>query len=831
MNGKNIIKRWPYAAVAAVLTAQIVVASFAAAAAKPKDPSGNLDQCANGSTGSPATCTGSAWQNGNLNANQAHYVEGDSAPYRLVLSDVPTTGVNTLILEYDVKHSGKHALDYLTSYDRTETTADPCSGVGTCAGPSLAAIPAPSSAGSPVAGMPTASFNALPASERNISIYNGASAGTGITYLSEGVLTDSISSTRVQIQFTATNSTVVFAWGGHIGSSTDWGTGNAAGGISGSPYHMRFIDIDGKGGNQDRSLSAGAVAPPPPPAPATLTVTKIVVNDDGGTKVVSDFSLFVNSVPVTSGAASTLAAGSYVVSETPDAGYAGTIGGDCDSQGNVTLAAGDNKTCTITNNDIALPPPPPPPPAPATLTVTKVVVNDDGGTKVVSDFALFVNSVPVTSGTPSTLPAGSYVVSETPDAGYNGTIGGDCDGQGNVTLAAGDNKNCTITNDDIAAPPPPPPPPPAPAMLTVTKIVVNDDGGTKVVSDFSLFVNSVPVTSGAPSTLPAGSYIVSETPDAGYAGTIGGDCDSQGNVTLAAGDNKTCTITNDDIALPPPPPPPPAPATLTVTKVVINDNGGTKVVSDFSLFVNSVPVTSGAASTLAAGSYVVSETPDAGYAGTIGGDCDSQGNVSLAAGDNKSCTITNNDIAPPVIPPEETPTPPPGGGGGNPSPALVTVITVVINDDGGTLGVGDFPAALTTTLTQTIPGVGASGVSTVVNPGTFSVAGNTSTTYSLTPSGDCSGTVNYGQNKVCTLTYNDPPAASSPPPAPPAPPTPPPAPPAPTPTVLGATDDAPVPEVLGASTDELPRTGSGILPMLLAGLAAAAATAGRKNKR
>jgi LPXTG-motif cell wall-anchored protein len=160
------------------------------------------------------------------------------------------------------------------------------------------------------------------------------------------------------------------------------------------------------------------------------------------------------------------------------------------------------------------------------------------------------------------------------------------------------------------------------------------------------------------------------------------------------------------------------------------------------------------------------------------------------------------------------------------------VITVVINDDGGTLGVGDFPAALTTTFTQTIPGVGASGVSTVVNPGTFSVAGNTSTTYTLTPSGDCSGTVNYGQNKVCTLTYNDPPATSSTPPAPPAPPTPPPAPPAPTPTVLGATDDLPVPEVLGATTDELPRTGSGVLPMMLAGLTAAAAAfvSGRKNK-
>ena len=44
--------------------------------------------------------------------------------------------------------------------------------------------------------------------------------------------------------------------------SGDWGSGNSAGGISGSPYHTRLISLDGSGGNQDRSLSAAAVAAP-----------------------------------------------------------------------------------------------------------------------------------------------------------------------------------------------------------------------------------------------------------------------------------------------------------------------------------------------------------------------------------------------------------------------------------------------------------------------------------------------------------------------------------------------------------------------------------------
>ncbi|MBI3976488.1 MAG: hypothetical protein HY334_08870, partial [Armatimonadetes bacterium] len=33
-----------------------------------------------------------------------------------------------------------------------------------------------------------------------------------------------------------------------------------------------------------------------------------------------------------------------------------------------------------------------------------------------------------------------------------------------------------------------------------------------------------------------------------YIGTIGGDCTAGGNVTLAVGENKSCTITNDDVA-------------------------------------------------------------------------------------------------------------------------------------------------------------------------------------------------------------------------------------------------------------------------------------------
>ncbi len=89
--------------------------------------------------------------------------------------------------------------------------------------------------------------------------------------------------------------------------------------------------------------------------------------------------------------------------------------------------------------------------------------------------------------------------------------------------------------------------------LTVTKIVVNDDGGEKDVADFALFIDGVPTLSGVATSTSPGGHAVSETADSGYTGVFGGDCTADGSITLAAGDSKTCTITNDDIEIPPAP--------------------------------------------------------------------------------------------------------------------------------------------------------------------------------------------------------------------------------------------------------------------------------------
>jgi hypothetical protein len=94
------------------------------------------------------------------------------------------------------------------------------------------------------------------------------------------------------VRFRATRPAVELAWGGHLGQSAYWnrsngGASDGASMVSGSPWHMRTLQLDGSGNkNQDRSISPSAIvgalppfalAPPtptprpatPPPAPRT----------------------------------------------------------------------------------------------------------------------------------------------------------------------------------------------------------------------------------------------------------------------------------------------------------------------------------------------------------------------------------------------------------------------------------------------------------------------------------------------------------------------------------------------------------------------------------
>ncbi|NLW92156.1 MAG: DUF3494 domain-containing protein [Syntrophomonadaceae bacterium] len=423
---------------------------------------------------------------------------------------------------------------------------------------------------------------------------------------------------------------------------------------------------------------------------ATLNVIKHVVNDNDGEAVAADFIQHVKTAGAdvigspapgaeSPGNTYTLLAGTYVVSEDAHAGYTASYSGDSDDVGNITLAPGDIKTVIVTNDDI----PALVNPTTATLNVIKHVINNNGRTASADDFSLHVKTAGTDvigspadgdeSGTIYTLTPGTYVVSEDNHVGYTASYSGDSNSSGLIILNAGDEKTVTINNNDksrssgggggseyVST---------TTATLNIIKHVINDDGRIAVADDFSLHVknsagNDVAASPkpGAESPgntyrLPAGTYIVSEDTHTGYTASYSGSSDSNGEITLASGDNKTVTITNNDIASAVVPS---APATLRIIKQVINDNGRTAVASDFSLHVKNsagkdVPASPapgaglpGNTYTLPAGTYVVSEDNHIGYTASFSGS-DSNGKIILTAGDNKTVTITNNDTAGQVV--------------------------------------------------------------------------------------------------------------------------------------------------------------------------------------
>ncbi len=169
----------------------------------------------------------------------------------------------------------------------------------------------------------------------------------------------------------------------------------------------------------------------------------------------------------------------------------------------------------------------------------------------------------------------------------------------------------------------------------------------------------------AATTLGANSTFVGTDIDASGI-TIGSTVTWTGRALAFSG---TASTTTDTITVPTCTVTPPVAAPiLHVVKVVVNNNGGTAVAAQFNLHVRlagsevsgspAIGITlPGRSYTLAAGTYVVSEDANASYTQTFSGACNSGGTVTLAAGDNVTCTLTNDDVAAAVIPPV-TPVPP-----------------------------------------------------------------------------------------------------------------------------------------------------------------------------
>jgi hypothetical protein len=592
------------------------------------DSAADIDQCGNGPLATPQGCdTWDDWQNGNLNPTQAHYNEGQFVPYRYKISGLTTgSAPHTIVISWDTTDNGQHGLDYIGSYNYTETTANPCAGTVLTTAEcdptnastySTGSIPVdPRVQAGPdgtvgtgdditqIPGVVTLFGGQItsvgcPTSITGVTcaVGDGYSLRTGTYTAGTGYSNNTI--TAVQISFTADISNPVLAIGGHISKRLDWSPEPTAALISGSPYHMRLQGegnagggVDGNGGSQDRSLSAQAVI-----SPATIKIVKNTLGGDDdtfsftatGTDLPSAFDITTSGGTGSQTFSNILHFGSKTVTETGPSSAWQFVDLDCDvnfagdgttatpssassstQTASINLGEGGDVTCTYRNQ-----------PAPGTLTLVKDVINDNGGTAVATDWKL------------SAAGAGGFT-----------------------------DKSLTSQN------------PTAPATSSATT------GPQSVTANVALTLSesSATVTSG---------YAASDWSCSGgtYNKTNGVE-----TIKVAPGASATCTIINDDKA-----------PSLTLDKTITNNNGGLRTESEWTLTADggtagtlSGPGASGhtdvaSGTGFKAGTYSLSESGPTDYtAGSWscvknGGSAVTGSSITLANGDSAVCSINNDD--------------------------------------------------------------------------------------------------------------------------------------------------------------------------------------------
>jgi hypothetical protein len=507
---------------------------------------------------------------------------------------------------------------------------------------------------------------------------------------------------------------------------------------------------------------------------ASLTLVKNVVSDNGGTATATQWTLNASGpggpYGGSGGGTFQVDPGSFTLSETGTVtGYTnGTTyscvknGGSAVDGNSITLANGDNVTCTINNNDNA----------PA-LHLVKTVTNDNGGSAAVTAWTLtatgtgqnptnLTGTTPVNSG--ATFKADTYTLAESNGpanytagtyscvlTGTNTTV--PVNGSSQVTVGFGQDVTCTLNNNDNAP------------ALHLIKTVTNDNGGTALVTAWTLtatgtgqtptnLTGTTPVNSGA--TFKADTYTLAESngPANYTAGTY--SCvltgtntsvpvNGSSQVTVAFGQDVTCTINNND-----------NPPSLTLAKQVVNDNGGTATASQWTLSANGPTPISGAGgvssgATFSAGTYTLSESGTvAGYTNGTTYSCVKNGaapvsgnSITLANGDTATCRIRNDDIAP-----------------------SLTLVKQVVSDNGGTATASQWTLIANGGPT---PISGAGGVSSgaTFRAGTYTLSETgtvygyaNGTTYSCVKNGASAVSGNsialaVGDTATCTIINND----------------------------------------------------------------------------
>jgi hypothetical protein len=234
------------------------------------------------------------WQNGNLNGNNAAYPEGGVVPFRLAIEGL-SPGSHSITISYDFTANGHKAYDFLATWNASAVPGLCAAGGGAVSSmcPSLGTRSVRAFPSDPFVanGLSVAGAEASSLVTRNLTLYGGTI--TGISGPTHAGSVDASSTATFRVTFTSRGSAVLMAWGGHLANSLYWdkaagGAFDGAAEVSGAPWHMRTLQLDGSGNrNQDRSIQSSAVyrvtAPlPPTAAPTPNAPTGTGTNTSGG---------------------------------------------------------------------------------------------------------------------------------------------------------------------------------------------------------------------------------------------------------------------------------------------------------------------------------------------------------------------------------------------------------------------------------------------------------------------------------------------------------------------------------------------------------------------
>jgi hypothetical protein len=276
---------------------------------------------------------------------------------------------------------------------------------------------------------------------------------------------------------------------------------------------------------------------------ATISVEKDTIGGDGSFDIVEP-TLGTKTV-ATSGGVGTVdylnvLPGAYQFGESTVPGWVSFgFTGDCNSDGTVTVQAGDALQCVVTNVKLGR------------VTLAEVTVPSGSPTQMAFTAPAGVSPTSFQLGNGGTKsfsdlnPGQDYTFTQTLPAGWSvAASGSGCTYDPvahsvTITPNPGDDLTCTFTDTQLGS-------------ITVQKTTLGGDG-TFGFTEPTL--GSLPVTTSGGSGSAAypfaapGTYHLHETPQAGWsAGTFGGDCAPDGTVTFAAGSAPVCSITNTKLA-------------------------------------------------------------------------------------------------------------------------------------------------------------------------------------------------------------------------------------------------------------------------------------------